>query len=153
MCVCVCASLCVCSTGRSEPNLTADLARASGAREKALLTTNSLSVCLSHIHTLAESVSLCEYVISKHVLLARRAREVARERERAIEEGKKRKRQRLGQSERRTTQQFTLILSKANRKHTLLLHLCYPLSSPALATPLYLNSCRCSSLYFPNALE
>lgn len=99
----------MCSVDRSEPNLTADLARASGAREKALLTTNSLSVCLSHIHTLDESVSLCEYVISKHVLLARRAREVACERERATEEEKC---QRLGQSKQRTTQQFTLIMSK-----------------------------------------
>lgn len=41
----------VCSVERSEPNLTTDLARASGAREKALLTTNSLSVCLSDTHT------------------------------------------------------------------------------------------------------
>lgn len=54
MCMCVCGRLCE----RNEPNLTANLARASGAREKALLTTNSLSPCLSHIHTLVE-VSNC----------------------------------------------------------------------------------------------
>lgn len=52
VCMCVCGRLCE----RNEPNLTADLARASGAREKALLTTNSLSPRLSHIHTLVESV-------------------------------------------------------------------------------------------------
>lgn len=44
----------------------------------------TLFLCVSHIHTLALSVLLCEYVISKHVLLARRAREVACERERGF---------------------------------------------------------------------
>lgn len=46
VCMCVCGRLCE----RNEPNLTANLARASGAREKALLTTNSVSLSLSHTH-------------------------------------------------------------------------------------------------------
>lgn len=50
---------CVCSVARSEPNLTADLARASGAKEKALLTTNSLSVCVSLTYTTLLKVSHC----------------------------------------------------------------------------------------------
>lgn len=59
----VCMSLrvqdCMCNVERSEPNLTTDLARASGAREKALLTTNPLSVCVSHTHTPLLKVSHC----------------------------------------------------------------------------------------------
>lgn len=76
----------MCRVDRSKPNLTADLARVSGAREKALLTTNPLSVHLSLIHThtrFTQSVSLCEYVISKHVFLARRARDIGCERKRS----------------------------------------------------------------------
>ena len=51
VCVSLCVQDCVHSVERREPNLTADLARASGAREKALLTTNSLSRTHTHTHT------------------------------------------------------------------------------------------------------
>lgn len=59
--------MCVQCVKRREPNLTTDLARVSGAREKAPLTTNPLSH--TPIHKL--SVSECTYVISKHVLTKR----------------------------------------------------------------------------------
>jgi len=49
---------CMCSVESSEPNLTTDLARASGAREKALLTTNSLSVRLSHTHICSKCLTV-----------------------------------------------------------------------------------------------
>lgn len=48
VCMTLCVQECMCSVERSEPNLTADLARASGARESPASHKLSFSVSVSH---------------------------------------------------------------------------------------------------------